>query len=340
MRKFLPLPLFLLLGLPLLADANDAQIEKGRAVYNYRCYFCHGYSGDAKTLAATYLSPPPADFRAARPERMDQRRVLEALKQGRPGTAMKTFAGTLSDAEMHAVAAFVVDEFVNRKAENTRYHTTENGWPDHERYREAFPFARGEIPLSRSWESLNATEAAGKRLYLSSCVSCHDRGAPQGNDVAWDSRPLSFPRNNFSMAAPPVKVDAMTSATPFALHDIPPKAGRLNRSERRGERLFQNNCAFCHGADGTGKNWIGQFLEPHPRNLRDPAFMAGASRETLAHAIREGLPGTSMPAWKNVLGEKDIAALLAYIDRVFHPLPGAPLAALPATQPRSQSRQP
>ncbi len=39
--------------------------EQGRAVYNFRCYFCHGYSGDAKTLAATYLQPPPRDFSAA-----------------------------------------------------------------------------------------------------------------------------------------------------------------------------------------------------------------------------------------------------------------------------------
>ena len=29
--------------------------ERGRAIYNFRCYFCHGYSGDARTLAATYL---------------------------------------------------------------------------------------------------------------------------------------------------------------------------------------------------------------------------------------------------------------------------------------------
>ncbi len=311
----------LLLALPLVAGASDVQLEKGREVYNYRCYFCHGYSGDAKTLAATYLSPPPANFRAAKPEQLDKKTVLEALKQGRPGTAMKAFSGILSEADMNAVAAFVVDEFVKNKAENTRYHTIENGWPDHERYRAAFPFARGEIPLSRSWETLTAEENAGKRLYLASCVSCHDRGAPESDDVAWDSRPLSFPRNNFSMAAPPVKVDAVTSATPYALHEIKPKVKNLSREERRGENLFQNNCAFCHGADGTGKNWIGQFLEPHPRNLRDPTFMAGSSRQSIAHAIREGLPGTSMPAWKDVLGLNDISALLAYISRAFHPLP-------------------
>lgn len=310
----------LLLAAPMMVAAADKTLESGRDVYNFRCYFCHGYSGNAKTLAATFLTPPPTNFHAADPARLDQKQIVETLKHGRPGTAMKSFKGIISDAEMAAVAAFIVDEFVQRKAENTRYHTAENGWPEHDRYRIAFPFAKGEIPLSQPWEQLTAEQVAGKRLYLASCVSCHDRGAPAEDEVAWDSRPLSFPRNNFSLAAPPPKVDAMTSASPYALHEIKPKLGRMNRKERRGERLFQNNCAFCHGADGTGKNWIGQFMEPHPRNLQDPAFMGTATRQSIAHAIREGLPGTSMPAWKEVLSNDDIDALLTYISRAFHPL--------------------
>lgn len=316
--------------LPLSSLATD-RLAEGRAVYNFRCYFCHGYSGDAKTLAATYLTPRPTNFQIADPALLTQKRVLETLHQGRPGTAMKSFAGIISESEMQAVAEFVVDEFVRRKAANTRYHTPENGWANHGRYRAAFPFAKGEIPLSRPWESLTPEEAAGKRLFLSSCVSCHDRGAPGDEDVTWDSRPLSYPRNNFSLADPP-KVDATTSASPYALHDIPPKVGSMTPTEKRGERLFQNNCAFCHGADGTALNWIGRFMEPHPRNLRDPAFMGNASRQTIAHAIREGLPNTSMPAWKSVLSEKDIEAVVAYINRAFHPLRNAPDRSAPSSR--------
>lgn len=302
---------------PVVAVADE--LAEGRAVYNFRCYFCHGYSGNAKTLAATFLTPSPADFTKSTAETLPREKVIAILRDGRPGTAMKSFATVLSEREMAAVADFVVDEFVLRKAANTRYHTVENGWPNHERYRDAFPFATGEIPLSRSWESLDERQVAGKRLYLASCVSCHDRGAPVPDDTAWDARPLSYPRGNFSFADPP-KVDAMTSATPYARHDVIPKATGLSKLERRGERLFQGNCAFCHGADGTGKNWIGQFLEPHPRNLRDPAFMAGMTRQRLAGVIREGLPGTSMPAWKDVLGGDDVRAIAAYINRVIYPL--------------------
>lgn len=309
------LALLVLAAQPAFADLH----EEGRAVYNFRCYFCHGYSGDAKTLAATFLDPLPANFTSPAHQTLSKESVIATLRQGRPETAMKSFSEILSAREMEAVASFVIEEFVIHRARNTRYHTSENGWPDHDRYRIAYPFATGEIPLSQAWESLNETQSAGKRLYLSACVTCHDRGAGTPDDTTWDARPLSYPRGGFSLANPP-KVDAMTGATPYALHDIVPRTKNLRSIEKRGEKLFQNNCAFCHGADGTGKNWIGQFLEPHPRNLRDPAFMTFMTRGRLTQVIKEGLPNTSMPAWQSVLNNNDIRAIAAYINRVFHPL--------------------
>lgn len=313
----LPFPAF-------AATASDA-IAEGRAIYNFRCYFCHGYSGNARTVAASFLIPPPADFTKASDITLPESKIVATVQTGRPGTAMKSFASVLSEGEIRAVSRFVFDEFVVRKATNTHYHTTENGWPNHERYRIAFPFATGETPLSQPWETLSAEQANGKRLFLESCVTCHDRGAPTTADPAWEARPLSYPRNNFSFSAPQ-KIDATTSASPYALHDIPPKLKRLTRSERKGEKLFQANCAFCHAADGTGKNWIGSFLEPHPRNLRDPEFMSRITRQYFIDAVREGLPNTSMPAWKNVLSARDIEAVADYVNRAFQPLRTAPTA--------------
>lgn len=300
------------------ANSSQQRHEQGRGIYNYRCYFCHGYSGDARTLAASYLTPPPTNFTAVDLARLPTQAIVATLEAGRPGTAMKSFRGILNTEEIVLVAEFVAKEFVERKAPNTRYHIVENGWDDHGRYRIAFPFAKGEIPLSRPWESLTAEQAAGKRLYLSACVSCHDRGAYVEEDVNWDARPLSYPRNNYSPAAP--QIDAMTSASPYAKHDMPKKIRGLTAQQRRGERLFQGNCAFCHGADGTGKNWIGSFLEPHPRNLTDTAVMSAMTRTRLIGAIREGIPDTSMPAWKAVLSDTEIGAIAAYVDRAFHRL--------------------
>lgn len=305
------------------ADAGTTaaeQHEAGRKIYNFRCYFCHGYSGNARTVAASFVKPPPLDFTGPKAAWFKPEYVASVLRKGKPGTAMPSFRNTLSEKEINLVAAFVVEEFVRKKAPNTRYHTVENGWPNHQRYQAAFPFATGEISVSRPWEELTPEQARGKRLFLSSCVTCHDRGDTEKGSSPWETHPLSYPRNNFSYTAAPPP-DAISSASPYRLHDLPLQITGMSALESQGQKLWQTNCAFCHAADGTGKNWIGMFLEPHPRNLRDPAFMGAVTRAHLRESIREGLPETSMPAWKSVLTDKDINAIIAYISKAFHPVP-------------------
>ena len=203
---------------------------------------------------------------------------------------------------------------------NTRYHTAENGWENHERFRIAYPFATGEIALDTPAQSLDASQRAGRRLYFTSCVSCHDRAGTQDAQPVWEPKVLSYPRLGFRPGDAGNAPDAWSGATPYARHEVPPRLDRATGAEREGERLFQNNCAFCHAADGTGRNWIGTFLDPNPRDLTDADFMGGLTRERLGEAIRRGVPGTSMPAWDSVLAKHEIDAIIAYIHRVFHPV--------------------
>ena len=244
--------------------------------------------------------------------------IAAAVRDGRPNTAMKSFSEVIPAEDIKAVSAFVYDEFVLRKAPNTRYHTAENGWPNHERYRDAFPFAQGEIDLTIPAETLSTELQRGRKLYLGSCISCHDRGKPVDDKIVWDSRPLSFPRYNYDHKNP--LVDAATSATPYRIHDIPPSLAHLTEQEKRGKQLFEVNCAFCHAADGTGKNWIGAFLEPHPRDLTNAQFMQSIDRAYLRAAIVNGVKNTSMPAWGSVLETHEIDDLIAYIHVAFHPV--------------------
>ena len=99
-----------------------------------------------------------------------------------------------------------------------------------------------------------------------------------------------------------------------------PTLANLTAEEKQGETLFQHNCAFCHAADGTGRNWIGSFLQPHPRNLTSATAMQGMTRTHLKQVIRNGLPGTTMPAWKSVLNDGQMDAVVVYVARAFHPL--------------------
>ena len=108
----------------------------------------------------------------------------------------------------------------------------------------------------------------------------------------------------------------MPSASVYAKHDVVPRVEGLDAQQRRGEKLFQANCAFCHGADGTGKNWIGQFMEPKARDLTLYS-VSDMPAARLRSTIRDGLPGTSMPAWRHVLGRGEIDAVAAYVSRAF-----------------------
>lgn len=296
---------------PVTVAATDAH-ERGRQVYNFRCYFCHGYSGDAKTLASTYLNPPPRDFTVAT---LTPQEIALAVRDGRDGTAMKSFRGIVTEADIEAVAGFVAREFVRDKARNTAYHTVDNGWPQHERYSLAFPFARGEIALDAPPESLTEAQREGRQLFVSACISCHDRARVVDEGPAWSARPLSFPRMGFvpgQASTPPV--DAVSSASVYAKHEVVPKIDGLTPQQRRGQALFQANCAFCHGADGSGKNWIGQFMQPKARDLTAYSSQT-MPMARLKQVVRDGLDGTSMPAWKHVLAPAEIDAVAAYVTR-------------------------
>lgn len=88
----------------------------------------------------------------------------------------------------------------------------------------------------------------------------------------------------------------------------------MTEQQQRGGLLFQQNCAFCHGADATGKNWIGSFMEPHARDLTNTGITMRQNQQLL-QLIRNGLPNTSMPAWKHVLKDQQIKDIISYLKR-------------------------
>ena len=70
-----------------------------------------------------------------------------------------------------------------------------------------------------------------------------------------------------------------------------------------GEKLFQNNCAVCHGGEGSGGVGI-------PLNMED--FLATTSNQYLKNTIRRGRPGRIMPAFSH-LSDAQINEIVVYI---------------------------
>lgn len=260
------------------------------------------------------MFPKPRSFASTSVGDLSRGKMISAVNHGVAGSAMMGFSALLTADEIETVVDFVRDEFMESGRRNTRYHTTENGWPDHEKYRDAFPFALGQVAIDTDWGALTSELRAGKQLFLSACVSCHDRGYVEQEGTLWESRPLSYPRNGYSHRES--QADSVSGASAYGAHETAPKMEKLNVVEREGEKIFQQNCAFCHAADGTGRNWIGSFLDAHPRDLT-AARVAGMSDVQLVGVIREGIKETTMSAWKNVLSDDQIRAIVAYIRRAF-----------------------
>jgi len=94
-----------------------------------------------------------------------------------------------------------------------------------------------------------------------------------------------------------------------------------------GKRVYLGSCSmtYCHGAGGMGGGG--------PK-LRDREFTA----EYLTHLINEGIPGTSMPAFKDSLSRPQVAQLVAYVLSL-SPKKGA-AKAKSDPQPQSQTIDP
>jgi cytochrome c oxidase cbb3-type subunit 3 len=73
---------------------------------------------------------------------------------------------------------------------------------------------------------------------------------------------------------------------------------------KMGVRLFANNCAVCHGADGGGNLGF--------PNLTDKDWLYGGTPEKIKESIQHGRSG-QMPAWGAILGEEKIAQVSEYV---------------------------
>jgi cytochrome c oxidase cbb3-type subunit 3 len=73
-----------------------------------------------------------------------------------------------------------------------------------------------------------------------------------------------------------------------------------------GKKVFADNCAVCHGADGKGKRELGA------PNLTDAIWLFGPDHASIVDGLWNGRGGM-MPAWGGRLDESTIKALTIYV---------------------------
>lgn len=81
----------------------------------------------------------------------------------------------------------------------------------------------------------------------------------------------------------------------------------------KGKKVFDANCAMCHGNAGKGDGAAGAALTPKPRNFTDKALMSKKTDNDLFKVVTKGSPNTGMAPYEKVLSEGDRWNAVAYI---------------------------
>lgn len=94
----------------------------------------------------------------------------------------------------------------------------------------------------------------------------------------------------------------------------------LAMGRQRGATVYRSYCSSCHGARGDGLGPAARFLSVAPRNLTTGVYKwrTTASGELptdgdLLRTVRQGAPGTPMPAWEGRLSMRDMWSVVQYI---------------------------
>jgi len=82
--------------------------------------------------------------------------------------------------------------------------------------------------------------------------------------------------------------------------------------ESEGQLIYEEmGCTLCHGHQGGGDGFMSEGLTPKPRNFTDFKVMSRLNDMSMYHSIKNGIPGSAMPAWN--LTDEQIFDVISYI---------------------------
>ncbi len=93
-------------------------------------------------------------------------------------------------------------------------------------------------------------------------------------------------------------------------------SGDAANSVPPGMAVYEAHCTPCHGMKGEGDGPAGAALNPKPRNYAKDGFKYGSSLEEVKRTIREGIDGTEMPTFEQVLTDEQITHVAEYVKQL------------------------
>lgn len=169
--------------------------------------------------------------------------------------------------------------------------------------------------------------AGGKAAFKDNCATCHGTGAAGGNyypnlnddDWLWGGK-IEEIYQTISYGVRSGHDEAHLSQMPSfgkdkllarnELEDVVKYVRTLNKKgadeTHPGYKIFQTNCAACHGVDGKGSK---EFGAP---NLTDAIWLYGGDYDAVYNSVSYA-HGGAMPFWKGRLSDHTIRQLAVYV---------------------------
>lgn len=196
--------------------------------------------------------------------------------------------------------------------------------------------AEGAMLKTASLEKIEADRdlqayalGVGQSIFGDNCATCHGtggtgaRGYPNLRDDVWlwggsledIQRTITY---GVRSGDPQARVSQMPAfgrdqmLTPAQVNDLTEYVVALSHRKasaaavQRAAPVFAQQCAACHGVNGTGNQQVGA------PNLTDADWLYGSSREAIHGQIWNGRGGV-MPAWHTRFDPETIKALAVYI---------------------------
>ncbi len=311
-------------------------VAKGRQLFfNKNCYGCHKIEGLSNGTLGPDLSEVGKKFK------VDY--LYESLVEPRANSAtsfMPKF--NLSDEETKALIVFLK----SRRGLNFSETSLD-------RYRASLNKKTETLPDTKTTATTPTASliAQGEKSFNDkACLACHKLGGRDGGiapdltfegllkDEPWMIGHFKDPRSRVSdsimptFSFPDTEYQALTAY--LVSLNKPPAATAP-------AEIYQNNCARCHGDQGDGKGMISLYLDPAPRDLTKVAFMNSKPEERFLASIKQGVEGTSMPAWGRALSDDQIRGVLGFVFQNFVKEPRRELKPrnVPQTNPVAMSAE-
>ncbi len=124
-------------------------------------------------------------------------------------------------------------------------------------------------------------------------------GARSGNDKGHQGNMPAFGRDNI------LKPEQISTVADY-VRSLSGLSVEKGADLAAGKKLFEANCAVCHGPDGKGNQQVGSA------NLTDKIWLYGSAKATIVQTVTDGRGGV-MPAWGGRLPDATIKALTVYV---------------------------